>query len=243
MLANSLFYAGLLAAIAMTFLSAGLAMTRMSAARLAQFYLPAGYQRAAATLQQTLAAQIQSGGLPDPLPTFTPLPPACVDASSACAYRTSATIEFTQAARPSSVTACDPSSQGSCAGNEQANPYVNESRLPARIAVTVTTAAGVTVAQRTSDIVLRTIDTAPYVILAGARDGSFDGSASSGDDGGALPATPNPCAPASASGSSGDDTVIRVAYRNAATGACSDGSVWRSSSYAIRGSNAAGWSP
>jgi hypothetical protein len=244
MLANALLYVALLGTIATTFLAAGLAMTRMSAVRIAQTSIAAGYQRAAAALTETLAARIQAGGLPSPLPTFTPLPPACIEGSTACAYETSETIEFTQEAPPAPGATCDPSQTG-CAQNEQANPYVNESRLTARIGVTVTTAGGVTIAKRTADIVLRAINVPPYVILAGARDGTLDELAASqaiGDDGGTASATPNPCAPGADTGVA-DDTAIRVAYHNAATNACSDGSSWRSSSYSIRSAFPAGWSP
>jgi hypothetical protein len=100
------------------------------------------------------------------------------------------------------------------------------------------------VATRSTDVVLRTIATAPYVIIAGARDGSFDDIASSnaaGDDGGVPPATPDPCG--SAAPGVADDTSIRVAYRNATTNACSNGSKWRSSSYNVSGSSPTGWSP
>jgi hypothetical protein len=97
---------------------------------------------------------------------------------------------------------------------------------------------------RSTDVVLRTIATPPYVIVGGARDGSFDDIASSnaaGDDGGVPPATPDPCG--TAAPGIADGTSIRVAYQNAATNACSDGSTWRSSSYNVSTSSTAGWSP
>jgi hypothetical protein len=83
-------------------------------------------------------------------------------------------------------------------------------------------------ATRDSDVTLRTMISPPYVAIAGARDATFDDVATGnllGDDGGKPPATANPCA-AGSPGSS-DDTVVRVAYKNAQTGACSDGSSWR----------------
>jgi hypothetical protein len=242
MLANALFYAALLAVAAMTFLSAGLAMTRMTNVRVAQTYLSAGYQRAIASLERGVAAQMKSGGLSNPLPTFTPLPPACANAGTGCVYQTSATITVA-AANPTPRATCDPS-RSNCARNEEANAYVKEGRIPARIAVFVTTTGGAQLATRTTDVVVRTIATPPYVIIAGTRDGTFDDVASShaaGDDGGVAPATPDPCT--STAPGIADDTAIRVAYQNAATNQCSNGSSWQSSSYDSAGASSAGWSP
>jgi hypothetical protein len=224
----------------MTFLSAGLTMTRMTGTRIAQTYLAVGYQRAVSSLRQSIAAHVQSVGAANPLPALTPLPPAC--AGTGCGFQTSATITLTSP-NPAPAATCD-ASQSDCAQNEQANAYVNEGRIPARIVVTVTTSAGIQLATRSSDVILRTLATAPYVIIAGARDASFDDVASghaAGDDGGTVPATPNPCA--SVAPGTADDTVIRVAYENATTAQCTDGSSWRSSSYNAAGSSAPGWSP
>jgi hypothetical protein len=235
-----LFYVALITIAAMTFLSAGITMTRMTATRIAQTYLAVGYQRAVSSLQQSIAAYVQSGGAANPLPTLTPLPPAC--AGSRCAFQTSARVTLSPA-NPAPAATCD-ASQSNCAQNEQANAYVNEGRIPARIVVTVTTSGGMQLARRSSDVILRTIVTAPYVIIAGARDASFDDVASghaAGDDGGTVPATPNPCA--SVAPGMADDTAIRVAYQNTTTAQCTDGSSWRSSSYNTAGSSAPGWSP
>jgi hypothetical protein len=243
LLGNALFYVALVAVIATTFLSAGLAMTRATIHRLSKTYVAAGYQRAISSLQTTLANDMQSGALPNPLPTFTPIPSTCVDSSNPCKYMTAETIAFTQSSTPSPVTVCD-EAQSNCASNEQANVYVNESRVTARISVTVTTVDGIVLTTRTGDVVLRTMNTPPYVVLAGARDGAFDDIVSAhaaGDDGGAPPATPNPCA-AVAPGTA-DDTVVRVAYRNRTTNACTDGSSWRTASYNTRNRTASGWSP
>ena len=229
MLANALFFVALLAVAATTFLSAGLAMTRAAGTRLAQSYLSEGYQRAVSALQQSVAAQIQSGHGASPLPTFTPLPAQCAGTQTPCTYETSAVI--------SSVTAA------SAATNEQANSYVNEARVAARITAIVTNSAGVQLATRSSDVLLRTIATPPYVLISGARDGSFDAITTrhtAGDDGGLPPATPDPCNTAAAGES--DDTAIRVAYENAETNACADGSSWRSPAYPTPTSVPA-WSP
>jgi len=243
MLANALFYVALVTVVATTFLSAGLAMTRATIHRLSQTYVAAGYQRAASVLQQRLADDLQNGVLPNPLPTFTPLPATCVDTAVPCRYETSETIVLTQTTAPSAGAGCDPA-QTNCASNEQANAYVNENRIAARISVAVTASDGTLLTTRTGDVVLRTMNTPPYVIVTGARDGSFDNLASAssvGDDGGLPAATPNPCAAAAAG--TLDDTVVRVAYSNRVTNACTNGSTWRTSSYNSSSSAASGWSP
>jgi hypothetical protein len=242
MLASALFYVALLAVAAMTFLSAGLAMTRVSASRIAQSYLAVGYQRAMSVLEQRLSAQIVSAGSPLPFPTFTPLPPECAGAAGSCAYTTGATIALTGATNPAAPAGCDPA-KSNCAQNEQASAYVDEGRVAARITVNVIASGGMQVATRSSDVVLRTIATPPYLIVASAHDDSSDAlsTQAAGDDGGTPAATPNPCS-IGASGTA-DDTTIRVAYQNASTNACTDGSAWRSNSYDLRGSAPTGWSP
>ncbi|HKU67104.1 MAG TPA: hypothetical protein VJP85_04935 [Candidatus Baltobacteraceae bacterium] len=229
MLAGALFYIALIALVATTILSAGLAITRMTIVRMAQPYLAAGYQRALTSLQERVSAQMQSSGLSGPMPAFTPIPAAC--ANAACTYKTSETIALTQTAAPTAGPSCDPL-QSNCAPNVQANTYVGESRVTALVTVTVTDGSGSSIAVRSASVVLRTLRTPPYVAIAGSREGAFDdvtASHGTGDDGGAPPATPNPCASASPGVSS--DTAVRVAYRNAATAACSDGSAWANASY------------
>lgn len=240
MLAGALFYVALIALVATTILSAGMAMTRAAATRMAQSYLAAGYQRANASLMQTIASEMQSGGIPSPAPTFTPLPPMC--ANTGCTYSTSANIALAQTALPTTGPSCDPA-QSNCATNVQGNSYVQESRVTAAITVDVLDSGGTPVATRSSTVILRTMNAPPYVAIVGARDGAFDDVASShaaGDDGGAPPATPNPCA--TPSPGIADDTTARVAYRNVATNACTDGSTWGDASYSAGASNA-GWSP
>lgn len=235
MLLNTLFYVLLIGIASSTFLTAGLFMSRATIERLAQNAVAPAYQRAAGALQQTIAADMQNGGLPDPLPAFTPLPAFCVD--SACNYKASETIAVVQ---NSGGAACDASSPN-CAINEEANGYVNEQRVAARITVTVAAPGGETLVTRSAGVILRTFAAAPYAAIIGSRDGSFDGIAAAGtagDDGGTLPATPDPCAGAPPD----NDTVIRVAYRNAVTNACSNGSSFRSNAYSA-GSTDAGWAP
>ena len=240
MLAGALYYIALVALVGATILSAGLAMTRVTISRMAQPYITAGYQRALASLEQTVSSDMQAGGVPYPAPTFTPIPAEC--ANAACTYKTSETIALTTAAAPVNAAACD-ASQTNCAPNVQSNAYVAESRLTAQISVTVTDASGATVAMRTGAVILRTFDAPPYVGVAGSREGTFDDIASlhaAGDDGGAPPATPNPCA--SVSPGVVDDTAVRVAYHNASSGACANGSSWSDASYSSTTATN-GWSP
>lgn len=240
MFASAIFYVALIALVATTILSAGLAMTRMTIARMAQPYVAAGYQRAVASLAQTISADMQSGGVPYPAPSFTPVPASC--ANAACTYTTSESIALTNAAAATPGPACD-ASQSNCAPNVQANGYVAESRLTAAITVTVNDASGALVARRSGTVVLRTFEAPPYVAIAGSRDGAFDdimNSHAAGDDGGAPPATPNPCARAAPG--IADDTTVRVEYRNASTNACTSGSAWANAAYGSR-STSSGWSP
>lgn len=239
MLAGALTYVALIALVAVTILSAGMAMTRMTIQRMTRPYLVSGYQRAVASLEQTIAADMQAGGVPYPAPTFTPIPAAC--ANSTCSYATMETLALTQAAPATPGPACD-ASQTNCAPNVQTNTYVAEGRVTALITVIVHSSSGAVVATRSSTLVLRTLHSPPYVALAGSRDETFDdvlNAASAGDDGGAPPATPNPCASPQ---SIADDTAARVEYRNQRTGACSDGSAWGDSSYSAR-SAGSGWGP
>lgn len=232
-LSNVLFYIALVTLITSTSLCAGLAMTRATAHRLAQTYIAAGFQRAQTSLQQTLAAQLQAGPLPSPMPTFTPLPQTCAGAGP-CKYKIGASIALTRISGSSVASQCD-ETLSNCASNEQSNAYVNETRITARITVTVSAAAdGEPLASRTQDVVLRTMSTPPYAVVAGTRDGSFDdvlAKHAAGDDGGQAATIPNPCASTPAQGAS-DDTVVRVVYRNQTTDACTSGSTWRTESYA-----------
>lgn len=238
MLAGVLGYVALFALVAATMLSAGLAMTRMTIERMTRPYYLSGYQRAAASLEQTIAADMQRGGVPNPAPAFTPIPPVC--ANSTCTYRIAETISFIQAAPATPGPACD-ASQTNCAANVQTNGYVAESRVTAQITVTLLDARGYSLGVRTATVALRTFQSPPYAAIAGSRDGAFDdvsNGASAGDDGGAAPA-PNACAPPP---SVSDDTSVRVEYRNKTTGACTDGSAWANSSYSVP-TPPSGWNP
>jgi hypothetical protein len=240
MLLNAIFTVTLLSAVALAFVSAGIAMTQAAIHRAALTYVTQGYQYATAALQQTLQADMQSGGIPSPLPSMTPLPRQCAGANGACTFLISASASFTQLAAPSPAASCDPAASN-CAQNTQQNAYVHESRLAARITVTVATSAGVPLATRSSDEIVRTFDTPPYVTLASARDATSDAFAAAGDDGGIQSATPSACA-STVPGVTAD-TSVRVAYRNVQTNACTDGSAWRESSYSVDSGSSPGWAP
>ena len=242
MLAGAISYVALIGVIAMTVLSAGMLMSRITIARLAQSYTATGYQRAAAALQTTLASDVQNGMMPSPTSTIAPIAPACADARCKYLTRESAVFTTMSVSTPPPGIACDVQ-QTNCAANEEANGYVNESRLTARITVTITDPNNNVLTMRSGDVVFRTFRTPPYVAVVGSRDGSFDdvaGADAAGDDGGLPPATPDPC---NANSGTTDDTTIRVAYRNTQTSACSDGSSWRDGSYSQHGASASGWSP
>ncbi len=238
---NALFCVALLAAIALSFVSAGLAMTRAATYRAAATYVAGAYQIANRTLERELSSDMQNGGLPSPLPVISPLPLACAD--PACRFMTGENITYTIIAPATPAASCDQSSTN-CAQNEETNGYVTEGRVTAHIAVSVTDAQKNPLLTRAEDVTLRTFRAPPYVAAADARDGTFDdvtAQAAQGDDGGLPPATPNPCATPVAGTS--DDTAVRVAYENTQTSACTNGSTFGSSSYSQSSNAAPGWSP
>ncbi|HEY8315169.1 MAG TPA: hypothetical protein VIG51_13490 [Candidatus Baltobacteraceae bacterium] len=235
MLANALFVIAVIGLAATTMLSAGMAMTRASVHRIAQRYLVTGYQQAAMLARTTLAGDIAGGRIdprsPTQLPAIAPLAPQCATASVPCAMYVAATI------------ALDGSAGRLGAVNLESNGSVNEGRLWALVTVNVTAADGTMLATRAQTLTLRTFATPPYVTVAGARDASFDGIAQAsnlGDDGGIEATGATACSALPAP----DETVVRVQYRNAQTGACVDGSRWRNATPAPYATSAAvNWSP
>lgn len=214
---------------AMGILAAGMTMARVAVARESTLYASAEYQRAGEALRASVAAQLQAGTPAANLTTPSPLAPACAD--ERCAFRSSATFTLLPAQDPSEDAGCA-NGAAACAQSEERNPYISEGRLAARVAVTVTDAASHALQIRSGTIVLRVMSAPPYALVAGSG---------IGDDGGLPAATPNPCA----SPLAGDavDTTVRVAYRNAVSGACTDGSSFSSGAYAQPSSAPPGWSP
>jgi hypothetical protein len=213
--AGAIVYVGLIAIVATTTLCAVLAMTRMSVQRLARQYVTVGYQRATAVLESTIVSDLQKGAVPNPAPSFAPIPPQCADA--ACRYTTAETIALTQVAPATPGPVCDPS-ESNCAQNVQINPYVDEGRLTAHLTITVQDRSGAVVVTRGGDVTLRLMSAPPYVVPAGSRESTFDdviGSNAPGDDGGTA------------------DTSIRAKYCNDTTGVCTDASSWANASYDV----------
>lgn len=213
MFAQALLSLTLIAFVVSTILSAGLLHARMTVHRVAESYLNQGTQRAVDALLGALGNYESARSPQGALPSIAPLPPVCVDNSTPCRFTTEADITFESPA-PSY--------------NRQTNPYINEDRVGAQITATVRASDGSPLASRASHLILRVTTSPPYVAIAGARDQTFGNVApagQTGDDGGLPPATPNPCS--STTQGTADDTVVRVAYQNAQTGACTDGSIWR----------------
>jgi len=230
MLVNALSYLSVAAIVAASVLGAGFSAARIAQRAAAQTYIPAAIAQARSALENEVASQIRTTGSAASL-TASTTAPRCVN--SACTMFVSEQTAPTQTVSVSTPT-CDLSQTG-CAANTQTNAYVSEGRIAARITVNVTLNGGLVLASRAQDVVIRTTQTPPYAAIAG------DAPASPGDDGGAPPATPNPCA-ALASGSSAD-TQVRVQYRNAVTNACTDGSSWSDASYNRPPDAPARWHP
>ncbi|HZT12014.1 MAG TPA: hypothetical protein VFA29_04400 [Candidatus Baltobacteraceae bacterium] len=238
MLVNALFCTALLALTAGAMLSAGMAMTRATVHRLAGAYAASGYQQALQSVTDQLAAEMENGGLPSPMPTPSPPPKQCADRG--CRFWVTESVQFTTIAAPAAEPSCD-GTQPNCA-TAQTNAYIAEGRATARIWVVVGDSSGGTLASKSGDVTFRTLHRAPYAVVADARDGSFDGTArgsAPGDDGGIGPATPDPCA--SSSPGTSDDTLIRVAYRNVQTDACSNAGTFSAQAYSQAPSSPAGW--
>jgi hypothetical protein len=228
-LANALVCVALVAIAANAMLSAGLVSERIAVRRIAQEYAAQEYGNALDRLVSDVEDYARGGAFPSPLPELSPIPAHCADPDPPCAFSGSATLTVLRR-DPATPVPCGTDS--ACAANEETNRYVNEGRIVARVSIDVRSADGTVLAQREHDVTLRTFSTAPYVAIAGAADLTGDttpGQAPRGEDAGAIPVTPNPCTPASP-GQAGD-TVVRVAYENAQTGACLDGSSWRTSGY------------
>ncbi|HEY8296929.1 MAG TPA: hypothetical protein VIG32_02775 [Candidatus Baltobacteraceae bacterium] len=245
MLANALFFASVIALAATTILSGGLAMTRASEHRIAEQYLTAGFERAAAAARETIASRLRDGAVDPralaPALSVAPLPARCAGETVPCSFYTGARVTFdnVQNVRVSSSPAACDAATTNCAENLESNDRVDEGRLAARIVVDVSAPDGTVLATRTQTLTLRTFAAPPYATIAGVRDASLaDTVASEGDDGGhAVPAGAD-CGPVA-----GDETVVRVQYRNAVSDACANGSRWQRQGWSSGNGNATGWSP
>lgn len=227
MLANALVCVALVALAANAILSTGMISARIAVRRIAQTYAS---QESSAALDAVIAGvqpYARAGAFPNPLPELRPIPAHCSDPDPPCAFLGSGTITLLRR-DPATPLACGAGT--GCAVNEETNAYINEGRIVARISVFVRAADGTPLAQRDSEVALRTFAVPPYVAIAGSADGTFDSAGGPhGEDAGLPPVTPNPCAVATP-GQAGD-TVVRVAYENAQSGECSNGSSWRTTGY------------
>lgn len=218
-LANTFVLLGAVAlALTSMFGTAG-ALANVAVRRAAARYADSGYTWAVQRLRAGIVAQISAGT--DPRGPFASLSPApfCAAQTQTCDFAVDPQIEIEPATLPPSPLAC--SSGQSCAQNLQSNAYVREARVSAHIVVLVTTADGSLLARRAQFLTLRTFGTPPYVASAGVSDDA-------GLDG---PVSPAPCASPDPSASFTQDTMVGVAYQNAQTGACADGSSWTSQTW------------
>lgn len=225
MLANAIVCVAIVAMAANAMLSAGLISERIAVRRLAQQYVAGEYARAMDALFSNVAGYGKAGGVPDPLPSISPLPPRCA-APRSCALTSSSTIELLRL-DPNRSLPC--TADSACALNEETNSFVREGRVVARIAVAVRAADGTLLATREQDVTVRTFAAPPYAAIAGASDRTLETRETIGEDAGTVPRTPDPCSTAPAGQSA--DTVVRVAYVDTQTGECRDGSSWRTSGY------------
>lgn len=250
MLANAVVLSAIVMLATVATLSAQLAMTRATIHRQAAQYIQIGFDRAAASLQSSIASGIRNGtldprALASPLPAFTPLPVLCVGAQAPCSDFTTATIVLTNTvdvAASATPFPCDARTTN-CALALESDAHVDEGRVAAQIVVRILAADGTLLATRAENVTLRTFATAPYAAVSGARDRSFDAPYpldTEGDDGGLRSgAAPSACA----SSAPPDDTTVRVAYVNARSGACTDGSRWQQDGWSNANGNTSGWTP
>lgn len=225
MLLNAVLASALIAFVGLTAISAELALTRAAQARISARYLAVAAARGDDAVQTKAARFMQAGGIPSPLPTMSPLPPACAGGASPCVYRTTASAQWIgnlNGARGTCATA-----DTNCVPSVQNNAAIDEGRLVARITAQVIAPDGAIVAARSHNLVLRTFLVSPYAAAVAQSDGD-SGGVSSGAD---------PCASAPP-----PDTVIHAVYRNERTGACANADRLATGEYRIPGTGT-GWSP
>jgi len=221
---NALAAIALIALLASTVLSCGLAMTRATFTRFAQLSVLTGTQAGVSALRTELDRDLRAGGIPSPLPTFAPVATSC---AGSCRFITTAHIEIVGYWPQRALAPKCGVTPSNCAIDEERNPFVREGRLAARIAVEVSAPDGAIVAARTSEMIFRLFHEPPYLATAGQRDVSIDA-----------------IAPGSLSGDDGSKTTrVRVLIRNATTNAVSDASSWESQPYAPASDRPTGWSP
>lgn len=218
-LANTFVLLGAVALVLTSMFGTAGALANVAVRRAAARYADSGYTWAVQRVRAGIVAQISVGT--DPRGPFASISPAtfCAVQTQPCDFAVDPQIEIEPATLPPSPLAC--SSDQTCARNLQINPYVREARVSAHIVVLVTAADGALLARRAQFLTLRTFGTPPYVASAGISDDA-------GLDALTMPA---PCASPDPSASVAQDTMLGVAYQNAQTGACTDGSSWTSQTW------------
>lgn len=235
MLLNACALLALMSTLVLALLGSELDVARTVTQRAAIAALQNGRDRAVAAVLAEARIAMRAGTAPSPMPAVAPIAGACADAR--CTMTARAAVAWVDA------PANDCGTGDACVSALQTNPLAAEGRALARITVTVAAPDGTALAKRAYDLALRLLPVAPYVAVTGLREDSFDGlgaQASSGDDGGIPAPLPRPCATASAESA---QTDVAVTYRNAGTGACTDGSAFGSGAYAVTAPNATGWNP
>lgn len=217
MLLRTLFLLALLATLGETLLVGANAFAKVALRR--DVALALRQQIASATTRAQMATQavLRAGGDPRALWPVAPAPqPTCVlAAADGCRLEASATIAF--APMPAPAASATPCADGACTIYLQGNDALDEGRIVATIAATVTGPSGAPLGARATTAVFRTSRDAPYAILSGFGDASIASLAGRpvGDDGGAMA---NGAAPG---------TLFDVTFENALTGARLAANVWQ----------------
>ncbi len=161
--------------------------------------------------QATLAAAMADGATP---PASLPPVQTCVASDAG----TCTMIAHASVALATPVPT--PCPRTGCSTYLQENDAVEEGRVVAAIATTVTLASGAPIAARNGSVVFRTMRAPPYAVASGALDATLDDSESGAGDAAGL---------------------IEVVYQNAVSGAAMPASVWSGLAPSVPA--ASGWSP
>ncbi len=256
MLANALVLALVVVLAGGAILESGAAMARVATHLAAERYTQAGYERGLSALESSVANDIARGADPRTGPFAQPSAPApqCAVPGAPCSIELRESLAITTlapvAASPAPAASCDPAAPN-CAEDLDENGGVREGRVSGAIAISVTGADGSTLLARVRTVTLRTFAVAPYAAITGTRDGSIDDAAratSEGDDGGIAPPTgpASACAtpvPTASGAPNAADTLIRIAYVNAASNACTDGTQMESGPWQNGNAQSPQWSP
>ena len=177
MLLRTMSFTVLASVLTATMLTVTAAMARIAAYERALAYVPAAYQIALASLQQSFATGAYAAAAPSD--------PACVSNSKPCTFYATSAIAVTTQATPQPLSACGASPN--CAANLQRHPAVAEGRISVKATLTILNGNRQPVVTRLRYITARTFGVAPYLAVTGERDGTMSDrtTASEGDSAGA----------------------------------------------------------